>query len=144
MTWIIIRIDSLLCFLCTGFKIQQWAPLRSSGLKSHTDFGQSWTWTIKHTEWTFRMNLWTNSCHFPNTEQSSRHSWCECYFLDRPKMKQYQKEVRKIFCLLSNSCVFQSNMKVDHSIFKSGYEQKLGKSTHFFLRVDDLLNCEPL
>lgn len=59
-------------------------------------------------------------------------------------MKQYQKEVRKIFCLLSNSCVFQSNMKVDHSIFKSGYEQKLGKSTHFFLRVDDLLNCEPL
>lgn len=77
---------------------------------------------------------WTNSSHFPNTKWNSRHSWCEYYSLDRPKMKQFQREVRKILWLLSNSCVFQSNIKVDHSILKSGCEQKLGKKYKFLFK----------
>lgn len=65
-------------------------------------------WTVMNKcNWTHRMNFpnesehWTNSSHFPNTEQSSRHSQCECHSLGSGKTKQYQKRVRKIFCLLS-------------------------------------------
>lgn len=105
-----------------------------------------WTVTNMH-NWTYRMNFqneseqWTNSCHIHNTEQSSRHSWCECHSLGRAKTKQYQREIRKILCLLSNSCLFQCNMKVGHSRFKSGYEQTSGHGTNFCITVGSLLDC---
>ena len=105
-------------------------------------------WTVLNMHnWTYRMNFqneskqWTKSSHFPNTEQSSRNSWCECHSLGRAKTKQYQTEVRKIFCLLSEPCLFQSNMKVDHSRLKRGYEQMFGHSANFCWRVGSLLDC---
>lgn len=107
--------------------------------------GRYWA-VINMPNWAHRMNFqneseqWTGSSHFPNTVQSSRYSWCACPSLGRPKPNPYHREVRKIFCLLSNVCLLQSNMKAGHNRFRSGYNQTFGHSSNLCLRVGSLLD----